>query len=418
MSCCSFLSRTGWFPVGGGGPRYPQSAEQPCLRLWSHFADGGVNARRHYHTLERCTFEGGDTVVVAGPGPNYNQGQFDHEINSKNLLIDKCLFVGASRTFSALLSISVSGVTVRNCFMRRTSVDIAHPNAVTADISVRFWSNPAIGNGTRGPVEIYNNTLLDEMPANNAIRSTSVTQNFDPNFVPMALDPGHTYVVENNVTRIVNRASPVDHRGTQFLPLGTDPIAGFALRHIGARWNFMPVRLLVGAGRQNETGSSGDWVPGTWISIPYPNQTGDCAGAGRQLTQALVTGNSTQWHQMSVAGSANNADDSRNITDAALAPGSKGGLTFNFTATAMRVQNVGTRTFAAGDEIWLVLDQRDRLMNPLAGTGQNGQPVPTPAPGPGSAAIVPGGPGLWARDDFFGAPRNGQAAMGAFQPAA
>jgi hypothetical protein len=70
--------------------------------------------------------------------------------------------------------------------MRRTSVDIAHPNAVSADISVRFWSNPALGNGTRGPVEIYNNTLLDEMPANNAIRSTSVTQNSDPNFVPMA----------------------------------------------------------------------------------------------------------------------------------------------------------------------------------------------------------------------------------------
>jgi hypothetical protein len=113
-----------------------------------------------------------------------------------------------------------------------------------------------------------------------------------------------------------------------------------------------------------------------------------------------------------------NEGEFRRMTDVALFPGSKGGVTFDFTPTAIRMRNDTTRTWPAAQNLWVLLDQSDRLMPFLAASSQATRPVPLAAPGAGSAAIVTNGPGLWARDDFFGNLRNGQTAMGAFQPAA
>jgi hypothetical protein len=400
----SFFSRNGWFPAGGG-TTFQQSFEQACIRFMQHFSADGVNLRRHHHVWDRCSFEGGDGLAAVGASLPPNNFV---ETNCKNLLIDKCLFVGTAATYGSLLGISISGVTVRNSYFYRHDVAITYSNQPASEIWVGFSSNGTMAGV--GPVEIYNNTILIETP--NASLASA--------YQPVSTQAGHIYTIENNVVRVVNRAA---FAGAQFLPLGTTPIPGFDSRYKGARWNFRPIVIAVGAARANETGTSGDVAPGQWVSIPYPNQTGQCNGAGQQLTQALVTGNASQRHQVSMTWRPNTAEggnesEFRRMTDLGLFPGSKGGVTFNFTATAIRMRNDTTRTWPAAQSLWLLLDQSDRLMPFLAPSNQATRPVPLAAPGAGSAAVTANGPGLWARDDFLGNLRNGQTVMGAFQPAA
>jgi hypothetical protein len=404
FSGTSFFSRNGWFP-SGGGTTAQQSFEQACIRFMQHFIAEGTNLRRHHHVWDRCSFEGGDAVAAVGPSVPPNNFI---ETNSKNMVIDKCLFVGTAATYSSLLGISLSGVTIRNSVFYRHNVAITYSNQPGSEIGVGFSSNGTM-TGV-GPVEIYNNTIIVETP----------NSSLAPGYQPISAQAGHTYTIENNVVRVVNRAALA---GAQFLPLGTSPVPGFVSRYKGARWNFRPVVIAVGTARANETGTSADVAPGQWVSIPYPNQTGQCNGAGQQLTQALVTSNSTQRHQVSMTWRPNSAEggnegEFRRMTDVALFPASKGGVSFDFTPTAIRMRNDTTRTWPAGQNLWLLLDQSDRLMPFLAPSSQANLPVPLAAPGAGSAAIVTNGPGLWARDDFFGNLRNGQTVMGAFQPAA
>jgi hypothetical protein len=403
FSGSSFFSRNGWFPASGG-TTFQQSFEQACIRFMQHFSSDGTNVRRHHHVWDRCSFEGGDSVAAVGPSVPPNNFI---ETNGKNMVIDKCLFVGTAATYGSLLSISLSGVTIRNSYFYRHNVGITYSNQPGSEIAVGFSSNGTLSGV--GPVEIYNNTILIATPG--AALSSS--------YLPVNAQAGHTYTIENNVVRVINRPA---HAGAEFLPLGDAPVSGFACRYKGARWNFRPIVIGVGAARANEAGTAGNVAPGQWVSIPYPNQTGQCAGAGQQLSQALVTGNATQRHQVSMTWRPNNAEggnegEFRRMTDAALFPGSKGGVTFDFTATAIRMRNDTSRSWPADRDLWVLLDQSDRLMGFLAGSGQDGLPVPLAAPAAGSAAIVPGGQGLWARDDFFGALRNGQTVMGAFQPA-
>jgi hypothetical protein len=333
-------------------------------------------------------FEGGDGVAAIGPSIPPNNFV---EINCKNFLIDKCLFVGTAATYGGLIGISLSGVTLRNSYFYRHNVGITYSNQPGSEIAVSYSSNGT--SASVGPVDIYNNTILIETPGSELAAS----------YQPISAQAGHTYTIENNVVRVVNRAA---FAGTQFLPLGTAPVAGFSSRYKGARWNFRPVIIGVGAARANEAGASSDVAPGQWVSIPYPNQTGQCNGAGQQLTRALVTGNSTQMHQVSMtwrpnAAEGGNEGEFRRMTDVALFPGSKGGVTFDFTATAIRMRNDTTRTWPANRDIWLLLDQSDRLFKP--GTSQAGS-GPAPAPGAGSEPSWRAVP-VWARDDFFGEER-------------
>ena len=211
------------------------------------------------------------------------------------------------------------------------------------------------------------------------------------------------------MVRVVNRA---EHSGEAFTPLGTDPLDGFVCRYKGARWNFRPVIIGVGAARANETGTAGDVGPGEWIAVPYPDNTGQCAGAGFPVTQALVLENSTQLHQLSVTDRPPGGVEGQLRR---MGP-TNGRATFDFTPTAIRIRNDGSLTWPSGVDAWILLDLSDYLMDFLQGTDQSGLTIPAPVPGPDSIAFSGGGFGRLARDDFFGNLRAAQPAMGAFQP--
>jgi hypothetical protein len=147
------------------------------------------------------------------------------------------------------------------------------------------------------------------------------------------------------------------------------------------------------------------------VSLPYPNYTGLSGGALGQVTQAVVTGNSTQKHQVSVT-----EVSPKRMGDQTLWSDCEDRVRFDFTPTAIRIQNRTGAPWSSVD-IWVQLDLSDYLMTFEAGSA-NPLGVPNAVPGTASAARVAGGAGLWAFDDFFGTIRGGQTVMGAFQPAA
>ena len=210
-----------------------------------------------------------------------------------------------------------------------------------------------------------------------------------------------------------------------FRPLGTSPLAGFAPRYAGNRWNFRPIGWADGGGSitceqareiDDDLGRVTPVGPGEWMAVDYPDYSGPCAGAGDALMARVaqvgwaqvMAENSGGYHQVSVHSRSTKAS-------APAAAGGDGSVVFDFTDTKVRVQNNSASGQWTGS-LWVLLDLRDWLMDFVPGTA-NPASIPAPVPEPGSDAIVETQFGLWTRNDFFGAPRPVPGTVGAMEAA-
>jgi hypothetical protein len=400
--CNSFFTRNGWFG-STEGLTLAQTAEQANERFHHNEIP---NLNRHYHVRERNSYEGGDNPVSFGWG-----GTGPTQTSVKNVLVDGNLVVGVSGTYNPLIAGNLPGTDIRNNYLYRRDLVRTHPNLIRDDIRWQINS----GSTEFLPVRIFNNTLLSEI-------ASSRMEGF---YAPITQEGAHQYTITNNIIRVVNRPA---FANAGVLPLGTSALPGFVCQHKGGRWGFPPIRRFINNIRE---GGAGNVAVGEWISVPYPNYTGNGGRGAFQVTQAMVLGNSGQFHQISVC------------------PGARGhpwkrmtngdGVTFEFTPTAIRIRNDGTRppftqapnparsTWNSTDYVYILLDLRDYLMDFLPGTGQFGLTIPLPAPGVGSSARATGTAQPRSIADFSGTRKPGSltntgtfvpgsASQGAFEP--
>jgi hypothetical protein len=314
------------------------------------------------------------------------------------------------------MEIKSAGTTVRNAYFYRANVAKQTNDAVLTsmvDVEISAGAQPLL---TDTPTRFYNNTGWIPGPTSHIGTAA-----------PVLLTANGVVTNENNVFFAPDLTAPV---GASFAPLGTSAISGFQCRFKGGRWNFPPIgspeeTTPKAAPNVNDSARGGWQRPVTayreggagtvanleWVSLPYPNYTGLSGGALGQVTQAIVTGNSTQRHQVSITGSS-----PRRMGDSTLWPEADGSVAFQFTPTAIRIQNRTGSPWSSGF-IWVQLDLSDYLMSHEAGSA-NPPDIPAPIPGANSAARVTGRIGLWAYDDFLGTARGTQTVIGAFQPPA
>jgi hypothetical protein len=381
VSCTSFLSRAGWSSGNpGSGNIFPPTVEQD-IRCFTSFEDGDVpivNAGRHHHNWERNSFEGGAGV---GFGLTTNTAARQSAFWTRNLVIDKWLVVPGCNTQGSSVGLGMPGITMRNSFIFRHGVRIQSDGEPASEISISKQGPTSLVG--LGPVEVYNNTII----------SLADSADLAAGFTPISTQPDIDILTVNNVLSVVSRSidSP-----SPTAPLGVSPIAGFVCRHKGARWNFPPIIANVTAVRE---GGAGTVAVGEWVSLPYPTYTGN-NGAGFTLTQALVNGQASKKHQVSVTTVAG-----KRMSDSTIWAKGNGRVTFDFTPTAIRIQNNSGTPWSSGD-IWVLIDNSSRLMPFKAGTSIAGNLIPAAVPGVGSAArTTPNA--VKSYDFFFGEIQNG-----------
>jgi hypothetical protein len=395
--CSSFFSRNGWSNNGSGGalPTLPQNTVR--------FTPGPLTVRTH-EVHERCSHEGaGLTIGVQSVGDP------ESTTYGQNRVFDKCLFVGSAYGAADLGGAPVSnamfflrspGNTVRNCYFYRPNV----PRAVTSNIfpngiAAVLVTSGSIAASAGAPSRFYNNTAW--IPGPTSQIGTAAPVFFNVN--------GTNDVVQNNVFYAPDLTTPI---GASFAPLGASPLAGFQCRFKGGRWSPPPIggvgsptgTLSVTARRENPgvpgTLQAGTVANGESIILPYPNYTGQ-AGYTLNVTQALITGNPTQRHQLSITDFG-----TKRLTDSTLWPGSIGGVTISFQSSFIRVTNNTGSSWTSGD-VWLQLDLTPQLMGFASGTASPAD-VPGLIPQAGSPLIVANrNTGAWAHDGFLADYREG-----------
>jgi hypothetical protein len=329
---------------------------------------------------------------------------------ARNVLTDKNLFVTSAYAASEIVACNHPGATFRNCYFYRSDTAKQRGSGpINGALNLSFEGSPLatiVAALATTPNRVYNNTCW--MPG--------TTASVGPSSIPLLTSNGAVITSENNVLFAPDLTTPI---GASLAPLGTSPIAGFQCRFKGGRWNFPPIG---GSGFQTaipvtsvREGGAGIVAVGEWVSLPYPNYTGLSGGALTTLTQAQVTGNSTQKHVVSITDQSNSGVRQL-MSDTTNWPDANGRVVFDFTPTAIRIQNTCGQPWSTGD-IWVLLDLSDYLMDFEPGSASP-LDVPNPLPSLNSSARVNNGAGLWAFDDFFGTIRGGQTVMGAVQPAA
>jgi hypothetical protein len=404
----SFLGRGGWSQnLVQDYVNVPPTNEQG-LRFFAFFTGTPatfVTSNRHHHMMERCSIEGGQNPI--GLGPSTFVGF------PTNFVMDKVLIVASGLGVTSLVAASMPGLTIRNLYGYYH--DIANQGTNTDVFSSMIGVGPDGRSVTGlGPVRVYNTTLINNAP------SANMRASFTPISIDGSYDAGSGQA--NNVIVVPSRGL-----GASFAPLGTGNLPGFTCRSAGLRWNFPPVvATSVTARRESAPGviSAGTVANGEWINLPYPNWTGLCNGAGNvlgTLNATKIASNSTQKHVVSITSQAPFMK-----TDTSLFPGSKGGVTFDFHSSGIRIQNNTGSPWTSG-QAWLLLDMSDYLMAEKPGTGRAGTALPLPAPLAGSSALSTGSAQPRTVDDFLGTRKPGSltntgtfvpgsASQGAFEP--
>jgi hypothetical protein len=419
VSCTSFFSRNGWSTNGSGG--LLPTISQAC---WRFTPDTSQMTFRVHQMFDRCSFEsGGRMISVASVGDPSSTGY------GRNMVFDKCLFVGSAYMADGagrnMLFLRCPGVTMRNSYFYQPDVDRKISEGLFSDgivIAELFARNPDTLPAVQAalasaPFRFYNNTAF--LPGSQARIGTLVPVLFNTN--------GTVTANENNVFHAPNLTTPI---GASFAPLGTSPLAGFQARFKGGRWQpppigspFSPSDLLTCESRRENPGIPGTLQPGPVangesILLPYPNYTGQ-AGYTLNVTQAMMLGNPTQRHYVSIV------RITTNRTDTDLWPGSRGGVDISFEPTFIRVTNrtgvVWAWSQPAGSDsrigdVWMQLDLTAQLMAFESGSATPAN-VPNGVAGTGSAARNAYTTGARAREDFFGNVRPGERnTNGTIQP--
>jgi hypothetical protein len=374
----SFFSRNGWSTGAGNGSTFPPTAQQPAQR----YAVTGTTVRC-FGMWERNSFEGGDDMMrfasLGGNGSNNSN-------NPRNCVVDGNLFV-ATPTNDTFINSNCTGMTIRNNYFCIPAGNIAQARTTNPFASAIGFSASAdgLGAGPFSPSEVYNNTYA-------ILKNQS---DFGGTTVPVLVSTGSGLVstVSNNVIHAPSLTTQI----TTFAPVNVaTAISGFATRFKGTRWNFEPLNAIVSTVRE---GGAGNVANGEWVSFAYPNYSGRNGTAGNALaplTQAQATGvNSGGFHQVSVTGYANKA----------MAPSGVGGdgrVVFDFTPTAIRIQNNSGTTWTGTDRIWVLLDLRGFLMTFQSNTSTVGALIPLADVQAGSSGIVANrNTGLWAHGGFL-----------------
>lgn len=384
----SFFSCNGWssqgnnYTLNGGTPTTPQAT----VRFTTNPTTNRV------HTVhERCSHEGMGGTVTYATFSTSDQVE-------RNSVWDKCLFVGSAYTQQELFFSRHAGQTMRNCYFYRPNVAKRIGSNVLVQVIRANLDAASLANLTTTPNRYYNNTSWIPGPTSN-IGTTA------PIFLTTNNTGATGYANENNVMFAPDLTVPVvQPAGTS---LGTSPLAGFQCQFKGARYNFPPVGGTSFNGPISVTsvreGGAGTVANLEWVSLPYPNYTGLSGGGTGQVTQAMVTGNPTQRHQVSITTVA-----TKRMGDSTLWADADGLVAFDFTSAAIRIQNRTGSSWTSGN-IWVQIDLSARLMGPVAGSAS---PLDVPAPLPNSASGVGARntytTGARAREDFFGAVRAGE----------
>lgn len=392
IACSSFFSRNGWSNASStAGTTTPPTTAQAAYR----FGASGPLSIRNHTSVERSSFESG--------AASFDFVDLGAQVHSKdyqsNVLFESNLFVASTQNWSTMVSGKGRGMSARNNYWHVPAVQNTAGHRFAQLLRWR-WEGDVEG---QSRAAVFNNTAL--------LVATDDQMNGAETRALASLDADHSPILENNIHHAPNLAAPI---GPGLAPLGTDPLAGFTPRFLGNRWNFPPIghpsmgdEITVGSVREGGVGDVGD---GEWIALDYPDYTDKCRGVDPtgplgQVTQAIVTGNSGQYHQVSV-------HDFGNKAMAPAAAGGNGRVEFDFTPEKIRIRNTSGESWPGSSKIWVLLDLRDHLMGFVPGTASPGS-IPAPVPLQGSAAFGATQDGLWARTDFFGTVRSQPGTQGA-----
>ncbi len=262
--------------------------------LHGHFDNAGVNLRRHHHVFERCTFEGG-WAPVATFGSAGGAPQANIEINAKNLLIDKCLFLAGGGTTARSLHHHVRRDHPQQLFLPARH-QLAGPGS--ADCEIQFTR---VSDGTLsgvGPVEIYNNTII------NARSSASMRAIPHPDGRRLHSDRREQRRAGSKPCGFSRRRVPsARNRASRGLHL---PLHRHAVElPAGLEYPNVSNNTWTAVSRREQPGSPGVLQPGmsrtsSGSSCRIRTGTGLCNGAGFPVTRTRILANSTQKHRVSI----------------------------------------------------------------------------------------------------------------------
>jgi len=366
IGACDFFSRNGWSGLGS------DTADQPCLRL-------NANALpNQFYNIDRVACEGGYVTIKAD---GHSGGLTE---NPGNFLIDRALCVASAKTIQPI-QLAYGGTTVRNALVVVPNVPAYHGGNPLAAGVAYAPDTPAAGNAD-ARMALYSSTFLNLRDAAN-----------DPGWAWAAATGTASFnviAVENNLVHGPALDTPVAADAP--VDVAT-PVAGFATRYKGVRFNF-----------RHQTGTLAAAVPdGGSFTIPYASVTRAIypQSGGTATDQAY-------WQAIAAT------DTKHAITiGSTLCLAARGQFAVSYDASVITVTNTSGASWGAGAGWNLRLDRSSLIPAMQAAFSNLGQTIPLARPQAGSAAVGAGGLGLGARGDFLTDPRAVPPARGALESA-
>ncbi|MEM9636053.1 MAG: hypothetical protein AAGA94_00275 [Pseudomonadota bacterium] len=323
--------------------------DQPCLRLNS------VGLTECDTVVDRATFEAG-SVVIYLTGANAGVAE-----QPGNHLFDKALVLaGGGKTGREMVFANFGGSTFRNVICAMLDAPSFHGIAFNNCLDFTPDQNGSANLTT--PVKVYNCTSLN---------TRSAAHDFGDSPALAGPSDFSDYTYENNVVHAPTLDTPVPANAVTMTGASV-----FAPRYRGIRPNF-----------DFEQGTLADHVGmGSSFTLPYPS------GTDQAYWQAIAGLDTLHMMRMD---------------NKVLYAAYDGSFTVAFEAGQVRITNTSRSAWAGGSAWKLRLDRKSQL--PAMNTTY-GNPVtlslPVPVPGSNIASGHDGpGSGVWAYDDFLGAPR-------------
>ena len=383
-SCAmAYIAGNDMFNVGGWSPTGPSGIDQPCIRLCVSAYAGD------YATVERNCLEGGYEVIQlmhkAGAG----------KCAPGNFVIERNLIAATAYTGNAPIGLERSGTTIRtNLFVHPngqrwfSSADYTSIQATEATIGP--GEGPGFDNEPENftdPIVIYSNTFLNLLNSTND-GSGTFRHWYDRHGVY------ENETVENNVIHAPN----IDTPQTSFAPINTTgSISGLALRYLGWRPNFAPVKDF----------SISETINGASFTVPYASLTQRMED---QTTLGDNTTNRAYWEAIEAT------DTLHQINVGKKYFADKGHFTVDFDDTGAVITNASGETWSATSEVQIHLD-RTSLIPARYAASASPTSVPLPRPTSGSSAIGGAIAGRVSPKDFLLASRGESPSQGALEPA-
>lgn len=368
-AACSYYNCSGW----SGNP----SNNNPCLRYGQDGPAAGYDV-----SIDRCTFEGGFRTIDIDK--NVGTG------NPGNIVIDKVLLVGTSRTISYFIHSTNSGMCVRNALAVLPDVDYFADGVVTnavADYLVNTALDSTNSDNLTYPIEIYGSSfiILTQQAQENGRLIPLIHRDEFSNATDVTEENNVLHAPDITPANAVTTFDPLDE---------ATAVPGYTPKYPGVRYGYEKVTFIL------STYSGSDVVDGGTFELPFadiPQRDVYDVQNGGVLTKA-------QWDTLLAV------DDRHLLKIGSVEHSLDGYFSVSTSATGVVITNDSGGTWLGTDTFVLRLDRKSRLDTDLPMLTQyatGATDIKTGRPQTGSSAITgAANSGLIPYDDFFGNVRD------------